>query len=369
MSHEPPAAPAHAIGGDAWRSDAEARQQEALPGGRVLVTSSAPFGGGGLGRHLKEIVDALRRNGQEADYLCEGEGADQHELRVRRSIALMPLTRFSSGWRLWSASVGFDRAAAAALRPADHLIGFNGTSLRQMRAASCPASIVSATAHMRHVVEQHTRAHRQYPLERPWAARLLARNLAEYERAERIYVSSRYVRQSFVDRGVREDLLVEFPLTPDPRYRPAAPGGVRETFDVVYVGGLSVDKGVPLLLEAIARVQAPDLRLLLVGGWKSRGMRRHVMAACARDPRVQLAPGDPLERLRGASLYVHPTYSDGFAYAPAEALACGVPVFVSEDTGMKELVLAGENGLVLPTGDVTALAEAIGAAHRRELLS
>ena len=80
------------------------------------------------------------------------------------------------------------------------------------------------------------------------------------------------------------------------------------------------------------------MRLKLVGGWGTRGMRRFVEDACAEDPRITAGPGDPLEHLRTASLCVHPAYEDGFAYAPAEALACGVPVIVSEDTGMKELI-------------------------------
>ena len=60
-------------------------------------------------------------------------------------------------------------------------------------------------------------------------------------------------------------------------------------------------------------------------------------------------------------------YEDGFAYAPAEALACGVPVIASEDTGMKELIEPGVTGLVTATGNLAALTEAIAAAYRGEL--
>jgi glycosyltransferase involved in cell wall biosynthesis len=70
-----------------------------------------------------------------------------------------------------------------------------------------------------------------------------------------------------------------------------------------------------------------------------------------------------LPHLRQARLCVHPAYEDGFAYAPAEALACGVPLIVSEDTGMKELIGDGD-GLVVPSGDVATLAEAIDLAYR-----
>ncbi len=378
MSTEQTASGSDIVGSAAWRSRTLALQEAALPDGSALVTCSAPYGGGGLGRHMRELLDALERSGQPRDHICEaGAGAPadaERELSVGRSLALAPLTRFSPGWRLWSASVRFDRAAARRLRPADHLLAFNGTALAQFRRAramaGCAPVLVSATAHMGLVVEQHRRAQRQYPVERPWGARQLRRNLAEYALAERILVSSSYVLESFADRGIDRERLTLFPLTPDPRFAPAAaPAPARQdTFEVVYVGGLSVDKGVPLLLDAFSRVPGSDLRLVLVGGWRTRGMRRHVQGAIERDGRISVSPGDPLERLRSASLYVHASYSDGFAYAPAEALACGVPVLVSEDTGMKGLVAGGSDGAVLPTGDVGALSEAIDSAYRRESL-
>jgi glycosyltransferase involved in cell wall biosynthesis len=374
MSTEP--ASGGRVGSEDWRAAAHAAQEAALPDGSVLVTCSAPLGAGGLGRHLQEIVDALDRRGQPRDYISEAPGSGPapdpaRELRVHRPRALAPLTRYSPGWRLWSASVAFDRAAARRLVPADHLLAFNGTALRQFR--SLPRgeeptrAIVSATAHMRRVVAQHDRAHRQYPIERGWARRQLRRNLAEYALAERIYVSSRYVRESFIAEGFDEGRLAMFPLTPDPRFAPDPAAPRPDTFDVVYVGGLSVEKGVPLLLDAFTRVTADDLRLTLVGGWRTRGMRRHVEAALARDPRVKVTAGDPLQHLRSASLYVHPTYSDGFAYAPAEAMACGVPVVVSEDAGVQDLVASSGRGVVLPTGDRDALVEALAAGHRGEL--
>lgn len=136
---------------------------------------------------------------------------------------------------------------------------------------------------------------------------------------------------------------------------------------MVYVGGLAVAKGVPLLIDAVRRLPHRDLRLVLVGGWKSRGMRGFVERARAADPRIVVVAGDPLAHLQRARLCAHPSYTDGFAYGAAEALACGVPVLASEDTGMKELIEPGRTGMVLPTGDLEALSEAIDSAYRGEL--
>jgi glycosyltransferase involved in cell wall biosynthesis len=274
---------------------------------------------------------------------------------------------------MWSASAAFDGAAARLLPAAEHLIAFNGTALAQFAAArkagSTSVSLMSANSHMRRVVRQHAAAHRRYPLEAPWATRLLERNVREYGAADRIYVTSSYSWQSFVEEGISEELLARFELTPARRFTPARAQPASAAFEVLYVGALTVHKGVPLLIEAVRRLPFDDLRLVLMGGWKTRGMRRFIQRATARDARISVAPGDPLPRLAQARLFVHPAYEDGFAYAPAEALACGVPVLVSDDTGMKELIATERDGLVLPTGDLDALSDAIAAAYRGEIFN
>ncbi len=47
-----------------WRANAHRLQTDALPEGRVVVSCPAPLDGGGLGRHLREILDALERGGR-----------------------------------------------------------------------------------------------------------------------------------------------------------------------------------------------------------------------------------------------------------------------------------------------------------------
>jgi glycosyltransferase involved in cell wall biosynthesis len=361
---------------EAWRAARAQEQQHAMPTGSVTVSCPAPLGVGGLGRHLGEIVGALEATGVVPRSISESSGStgSADGLRERATnIALAPLARLSPSLRMWSASVGFDRRAARALGPGEHLIAFNGTAAAQFRAARSGGfdslRLVAANSHYRHVRRQHERAHRQYPIEGQWSTRLLERNLREYREADRIYYASGYIRESFLEQGFPEDQLLHFPLTPDVRFAPAARPSESSTFDVVYVGSLTVHKGVPLLIDAVrALPHALELRLILIGGWGTRGMRSFIQRACAEDARISVRHGDPLPYLREARLSVHAAYEDGFAYAPAEALACGVPVIVSEDTGMKELVQHGRNGLILATGDLSALTQAIDAAYRSEAI-
>ncbi len=96
-------------------------------------------------------------------------------------------------------------------------------------------------------------------------------------------------------------------------------------------------------------------------------MRRFVQRASPRTRASVVRPGDPLPHLRRAALCVHPSYEDGFGYAPVEALACGVPRSSATTPACSELIEPGRNGLVVPTGDLDALTQAIEAAYRGEL--
>jgi glycosyltransferase involved in cell wall biosynthesis len=372
--------PEEPIGSMSWRAQVQRRQEQVLPSGAVVVSCSAPLDSGGLGRHAREIVDAFDRRGQQPVCICGRDPGFTGPGRYRRlsrralnaTLALPPL-HAAAAQRALRYSREFDAYAAGRMPTAENLIAFNGTALEQIRAArragGMSTGVVSATSHFQLLLRQHARAHRQYPLEESWATRLLKRNLSEYAEADRIYVASEYARDSFLQEGFNEDMLALLPLTPDPRFEPDPEPRRSSSFDIVFVGSLSVVKGVPLLIDAVRALRHADMRLILVGGWKSRGMRRFIERACAQDARITAGHGDPLPALRGARLCVHPSYNDGFAYAPVEALACGVPAIVSEDTGMKDLIDPPRNGLVVPTGDLGALTEAVDAAYRGELFN
>ena len=253
----------------------------------------------------------------------------------------------------------------------DVFVGFVGQSLnsfrraRQLRAERL--ELHAANSHVDNVVRQHAKARRQFPIESPWIGEgQRVKTLKEYEEADVIWVASEYTRRTFLEAGVPEKKLAQIHLQTDPHFRPPAAKPSDGVFRVVFVGNLTVGKGVPLLIEAFSRLTLRDAELTLVGGCSSRGMRKYLGNAIARDSRIRIAPGDPLPHLQKADVCVHPTYEDGWAYAPAEAMACGVPVIVSEDTGMKELVQEGANGYIVSTGNEDALYERLELLMRHQ---
>src|ERR1700730_1687100 len=127
-----------------WRAERERIQHQAMPDGQVVVSCPAPYGVGGLGRHLKEIADALERRSRPPLCICEDSAhvpppVRRREIAAAFATALKPFVRFSPAWRIWSSSVRFDADAARRLPAADDLIAFNGTALAQFRLADTTA--------------------------------------------------------------------------------------------------------------------------------------------------------------------------------------------------------------------------------------
>lgn len=347
----------------------------------IILSCSAPFGSGGLGRVLLEAAEGVVASGQPYRIYAGGTGrgtAPGPAIAVvnpalPRILASIPPVRFMPGLQQHLVFDQFDRAVAQRLdRAPSTTVAFSGQALhtfRRARALGCRRlELISPTAHLAHVWRQHRRAEARYPIEGDWLNRQhLEKGLREYEMADVIYVASDYARETFEREGVPAARLHRAPLRADSRFELAARrdrsgDSTKTTFRIVYTGALTVVKGVPLLIDAFRSLGGAAAELILIGHTGTRGMRRFVAERCAADPRIRVAPGDPLPHLAQADVYVHPSYQDGFAYAVAEALACGVPVVVTEDTGAKELVTSGVNGEIVATDDPDALR---GALERR----
>jgi UDP-glucose:(heptosyl)LPS alpha-1,3-glucosyltransferase len=130
---------------------------------------------------------------------------------------------------------------------------------------------------------------------------------------------------------------------------------------LLLVGNGWRNKGLPCLLEALARLHDLPVRLLIVGQddrapFDDMATRLNVSAHI-----LFLAPSPDVAQFYAAcDVYTGPSLHDSFAMPPAEAMACGVAVITSRNNGGSEIITHGENGLILEdAGDSAALAELI----------
>jgi glycosyltransferase involved in cell wall biosynthesis len=128
---------------------------------------------------------------------------------------------------------------------------------------------------------------------------------------------------------------------------------------VLFVGDVTHDKGVDVLLEAHAGL-AERLPLVLVG----RVRRPELLAAAPPDVLVvgPLSHDLVLEAWRRATIAVVPssTLPEPFGLVALEAMACGRPVIASRTGGLPEVVVDGESGILVRPRDVEDLRTALG---------
>jgi glycosyltransferase involved in cell wall biosynthesis len=178
--------------------------------------------------------------------------------------------------------------------------------------------------------------------------------------ADRILVASDYVRQTLLSVGVDPSRIQFVPYGVDTdRFHPATRRD-EKIFRVLFVGQLSQRKGIKYLLEAWRGLRLPNAELLLAGTLIGSGKGLAPYAGCFRH--VSAVPHAEVHRLFAeADVFVYPSLLEGSALAIYEALACGLPVITTPNSG--SVVRDGREGFVVPIRDVEGLQERILLLH------
>jgi len=193
--------------------------------------------------------------------------------------------------------------------------------------------------------------------------------------ADAIVTLSESMRAEIVSRGIDPAKVTIAPNAVDEdlvRERPAAIHPT--TYTIGTVGTLNHYEGLDLMLAAAARVAAAGIpvRVLVVGDGPARADLESQAALLGLDATFtgRVAPDDVRRHYRQLDVFCLPRRDLPVTrlvppLKPLEAMACGIPVIASDLPPLRELVADGRTGLLVPAGDVEALAEAIGTLARR----
>jgi starch synthase len=185
---------------------------------------------------------------------------------------------------------------------------------------------------------------------------ILDRCTDEALHADIVLAGSEYVRDTLVAHGVSPTRVVVVPYGVDTaRFVPSQQKEfTTESFRILFAGHIGLRKGVRYLLDAVKEIGNAHFHLTLVGliSGSGRGLARY----SGHFTHIPHLPHREMAKvLRAADVFVLPSLHEGSAYSIYEALACGVPVITTPNSG--SVVRDGIDGFIIPVRDVAAMKE------------
>jgi len=268
----------------------------------------------------------------------------------------------------------FDRWVKSLLIPGQNLItsyAFANAALKWTREQGGVTFIDAQNSHPKIFWELLTEEQKRWRSPYlPVARHYNQRGLESVEQSDYVFAPSTFVRDSFLEQGMEPGrvLLYTLPLNLN-WFKPAdADRPESRPLTILNTGALCLRKGTPYLLEAFRLIHKKEPRAILrlsqtIRDDAKEALRQYADLPIDWAPYFNLAFEDQrqqyLERLQTSDIFVFPSIEDGFGFVVAEAMACGLPVITTKNTGASDLVLPGVNGEIVPIRNPEAIAEAV----------
>ena len=281
-------------------------------------------------------------------------------LLARYGLYPSPWTEHVDYWNALAFDAWMTRRMERKAEECDALIAIAGAALNagkllQSRGGKyiCDRGSTHARYQWRVLQEEHDRW--KVPLD-IYDPRDTEREERQYAQADCITVPSHFAARSFVEEGVPAEKLrvIPYGVRLDSFHPTGEPSP--ENFEVLFVGQVSLRKGVPYLLQAFSELHHRRKRLRIVGP-----VFRHMKPLLAKLPMEHVevmgaVSREELVRLFSSShAMVLPSLEEGLALVQGEAMACGCPVIATPNTGSEDLFSDGREGFIVPPRDAAAI--------------
>ena len=259
----------------------------------------------------------------------------------------------------------FDRRAARHLPPQPELVvGWSSYALHTLRRARELGAKTVLDHGSCHIAAQDEILREEYsrlglPGREFAHPKIIDKELQEYREAEAIVLPSQFSRETFISRGVPAAKLLLAPYGVNlTNFYPV--GKPDKTFRVIHCGQISLRKGVHYLLQAFTELQLPGAELWLIGSLTEEFRPLLQRFASASIRHLGPFPEPELHKYYSqGSVFCLNSIEDGFGMVLVQAMACGLPVITTTNTGAADAVREGRDGFIIPIRDVAALKEKI----------
>ena len=205
--------------------------------------------------------------------------------------------------------------------------------------------------------------------------KIISKELSEYEMADYIVVPSNFARKTFLDKGFKEEKIISITLGVDLKKFYISEDVVQKKnesnkFRIISTGRLSIRKGTHYLLEAFTSLNLKNSELLLVGDIDKDF--REIFYKFKQNKNIKYFKSQPEENLKNfyniSDIFVSCSLEDGFSMVQLQAMACGLPVITTYNTGASELINDGQEGFVIPIRDIDLLKDRMNTLYNNKEL-
>jgi len=192
------------------------------------------------------------------------------------------------------------------------------------------------------------------------------RAMSELSTADLIIVPSELSKKTYVENGIEERKINVLNLATDTNFFKPQDQKRTENIKILSVGTINITKGIHILNEATKYLSDLQYEILLTGKQTSFS-KKHINSEKIKF--LGHLNKSELPRIFNSSdIFVHPSLSDSWAFVVIEAMACGLPVIVTENTGAKDAVIDNANGYIIPIENPKILAEKLRQLIQDEVL-
>ncbi|NWF99253.1 MAG: glycosyltransferase family 4 protein [Nitrospirae bacterium] len=181
-------------------------------------------------------------------------------------------------------------------------------------------------------------------------------SLEEVTFSDFIFVASEFAKKTFIDSGINENKLFVIKRGVNlEKFKPLK--RKNKKFKVLFVGRLSLRKGIQYLLEAWKKLNLKNAELVLAG---SIDNNIKPILSKYNDIENLVLKGflkDVTDVYKESTIFLFPSLEEGSAKVTYEALAAGLPVITTENSG--SVVRNGVDGFIIPIRDTKAIMEKI----------
>ena len=311
-------------------------------------------------------VKGVSSEGEELREVHENEGIAEEAITMSRKIT--PFQDLKSLWEMWNFLIKEKPQIVHTHTPKAGIIGMLAARLagvphRLHTVAGLP--LMEATGVKRKILNfveklTYSSATRVYPNSKGLYDFILQNNFTQSNKLKIIAngssngIDTTFFSPDQVTETERVTLREKLNIQPD-------------DFVFVFVGRIVSDKGINELIKAFSELQAAEnnepagIKLLLVGGLENDldPLNPETLAEINQNKDI-ISVGfqqDVRSFFAIADALVFPSYREGFPNVVMQAGAMGLPSIVSDINGCNEIIIEGENGLIIPSKNVEKLKE------------